>query len=117
MDEAKIKVFIEERLAVLLMILKISPNLRGYAFIKLGVKKIVADNSKKHNVSHRLYQELANDFQVGHENVDRAMRHAIEVSCKRKGTAEFKRRFQIDLMSDRPSPRELLCILAEKIVF
>ncbi len=108
--------FIEERLVIYLLILKISPNLRGYAFLKKGVIKIVEDCTKKHNVNNRLYCEIAKEFNISQDLVDRAMRHAIDVSVKRKGITDFERRLKIDFSSPHPTPKELLCTIAEKII-
>ncbi len=115
MLERDCNLFLEERLTIYLLILKINPNLRGYFFFKEGVKKIVEDPSKKHNVNNRLYSELANEFKISQDLIDRAMRHAIDVSYKRGGIIDFEKRMKIDFSSDKPTPRELLCTMAEKV--
>lgn len=110
------EILVEEKLTIYLMVLKITPNLKGYDLIKEGVRKILQDPSKKHNVNQRLYLELANIFNFDMDLVDRAMRNAIEVSFKRGGIEDFERTFKIDFTSSKPSPRELICILSEKIM-
>ena len=109
-------VFLEERLSVYLMILKIAPNLKGYYFLKEGVKKIAQDTSKKFNVGNGLYTEIAQENGIKKDLVDRAMRHAIEVSIKRNGISDFERVMSVSFKTDKPTPRELLCILAEKAI-
>ena len=107
---------IEEDLTIYLLVLKITPNLKGYDLIKEGVKIILQDLSKKHHVNQRLYFELANSFDFDMDLVDKAMRNAIDVSYKRGGICDFEKSFHIDFSSQKPTPRELICILSEKIV-
>lgn len=109
-------ILVEENLTIYLLVLKITPNLKGYDLIKEGVRKILQDSSKKHNMSQGLYFELAEDFGFDIDLVDRAMRNAIDVSYKRGGICDFERTYNIDFSSPKPTPKELICILSEKIV-
>ena len=88
----------------------------GYDLIKEGVRKILQDSSKKHNMSQGLYFELAEDFGFDIDLVDRAMRNAIDVSYKRGGICDFEKTYNIDFSSPKPTPKELICILSEKIM-
>lgn len=105
---------LEKEVALYLLILKISPSLKGYSYIMSGTCKIAQDITKKHNVNNGLYNEISQEFGVNKNLIDRAMRHAIEVSVKRNGIADFERFASFDFSSDKPTPRELLTILAEK---
>lgn len=107
---------VEEKLTIYLLVLKITPNLKGYDLIKEGVRKILQDTSKKHNMNQRLYLELANAFNFDMDLVDKAMRNAVDVSYKRGGICDFEKGFNIDFSSPKPSPKELICILSEKII-
>lgn len=113
-DNAR-EVFIEERIMVYLMALKITPNLKGYTYFKEGTKKIIEDFSKKYKVNTRLYVELGNEYNVKPVLIDRALRHAIEVCEKRDGLRDFERIAKYEFDDDKISPRKLLCILAEKV--
>ena len=106
---------IEERLSVYLILLKITPNLMGYDFFKQGAEKIIQDGEKKFNVGVGLYNEIACDNGVKPDRVDRALRHAIDVSYKRNGLCDFERAMHIRFSMGRPSPKELLCLLAEMV--
>ena len=114
--EACYKILIQERLSIFLILLKITPNLMGYDFFKQGAEKIVYDGDKKVNVGLGLYREIAEDNGVKHDLVDRAMRHAIDVSFKRNGLYDFEKTYNIKFYMKKPSPKELLCILAEVAV-
>lgn len=109
-----LSLLIEEKLSLFLIMLKISPNLMGHDFLKEGAKKIIADAEKKYKVGIVLYKEIASDNGVRHDIVDRALRHAIDVSYKRNGIYDFERIMHHRFSIAKPSPRELLCFLAEK---
>ena len=118
-DEAKMnfeRFILEKEMALYLLILKISPNLKGYAYLMRGACMIAQDMSKKHNVTNRLYYEISQEFHVNKGMIDRAIRHAIEVSIKRNGIADFEKFSSFGFSSDKPTPLELLSILAEKAV-
>ena len=105
---------IEEKLSLLLILLKIFPNLKGYDFLKEGAKRIILDREKKMHVGVGLYQEIADDYDVKQDVVDRAMRHCVEVSFKRNGFIDFEKVFCMRFTSVKPRPKELLCVLAER---
>ena len=107
---------IEERLSLYMIMLKISPNLMGYDFFKEGAKRIIKAADMKCKVGVRLYNEIGNDCGVRQDIVDRALRHAIDVSYKRNGIYDFERIMHHRFSMVKPSPRELLCFLAEKAV-
>ncbi|MBE7073921.1 MAG: hypothetical protein E7379_02385 [Clostridiales bacterium] len=107
---------IEEKLSMLLILLKIFPNLRGYELFKEGVKRIINDKDKKNNVGINLYQELADDYDLKLDLVDRAMRHCLDVSFKRNGIVDFEKNCCVRFSCVKPRPKEVLCLLAEKVV-
>lgn len=105
---------IDEKLSLLLILLKIFPNLKGYDFLKEGAKRIINNKEKKLNVGVGLYKEIADEFDVSEDVVDRSMRHCIDVSFKRNGIVDFEKVFCIRFTSVKPRLKELLCVLAEK---
>lgn len=108
-------IFIEEKLIVYLSYLKISPNLKGYACIKNLVKSLVKNPLKKRNITNVLYQELGDRYNMAKNLIDRAMRHALLVSFKKSGIEDFESRTGYTFTSTRPTPREMVCMLAELI--
>ncbi len=106
---------IDERLSVYLMILKITPNLKGYIYLKDCAKKIFKDSTMKFNVNNKLLKDIAVENQESIIIVERALRHAIDVCSKRKGLESFAKFAKVEFYSSKPSPRELLCILVERV--
>ena len=107
---------VNERLSVYLMVLKITPNLKGYQILKDCALRVYEDSAKKHRIHENLYLDLAERYNQNATLIQRALRHAIEVSSKRNGIKDFERLMDIEFFDDKPSPRELICVLVERAV-
>ncbi len=112
----ELDVFIEDRLCMYLMILKITPNLKGYKYFKECIKQIYLDSTKKFNIQEKLYNKLAEKYNEKAYNIDRSLRHAIVVSASKEGISDFEKFMHFEFYTDKPSPRELLCVLVEKVI-
>lgn len=108
-------IFVEQKLIVYLSYLKIAPNLRGYACMKICVKRLVKDPLKKRNMTNGLYKEISQEYNIAINLIDRAMRHALLVSFKKEGVEDFENRTGYTFASSRPTPREAVCLLAELV--
>lgn len=109
------KCFLEEKLIVYLMQMKITPNLKGYTYIKEAALRVCENSSKKRQMTNVLFKELAEEFGEKPSLLDRALRHAIEVSFKRNGIHDLERMISVYFTEKKPSPKEIICILAEKL--
>ncbi len=101
------EIFIEEKLTMYLFLLKIFPNVKGYHLIKEAVKEIIDDPTLKFNVCQRLYSVLANKLGEDEDLIDRAIRHAIDLSYFNDGITYFEIHTQRHFNVDKPSPRQL----------
>ena len=99
---------------VYLMQLSITPNLKGYHYIKAASLEISKDENKKIKMRSRLFIELSNFFNEKPLLFERAVRHAVEVSYKLKGIERFEKSLHIRFSQEKPSVGELICVLAEK---
>lgn len=108
-------VFVEEKLILYLSYLKIAPNLKGYAFMKSCIKRLVFQPAKKRNLTSGVYKEISEEYQIAINLIDRAMRHALLVSFKKAGIEDFENRTGYNFASARPTPRETVCLLAELV--
>lgn len=108
-------IFVEQKLIVYLSYLKIAPNLKGYSCIKKCVKRILEDPLKKRNMTNVLYKELAEQYGMATNLIDRAMRHSLLVSFKKDGINAFEEKTGYSFASAVPTPREVVCLLAEVV--
>lgn len=107
------EIFVEEKVFCYLLLLKISPSLKGYEFIKEGVRLLIKDPTKKISMYKRLYREIGCAFNVKEALVDRAVRHSIKAGVGCSGVRDFELVTHRHFLSSYPSPREIICMLAE----
>ena len=112
LEELKLEI-VKERISVYLMILKITPNLKGYTYLRECALRIFQDASKKFDIHHNLYVELSEEFNEKITLIERSLRHAIDVSLRRGGIDDFERLMKYEFCKSKPTPRELLCIIVE----
>lgn len=105
----------EIRTMLYLMLLQITPNLKGYRYLKEAIIKVCEDNSKKHNMSKVLFKELSEMTGDNISVVDRTLRHALKKSRDRNGTKFLRRELNLEIDNDNPSVKEIICLLAEKL--
>ena len=110
-----IKCYMEEKLIIYLMQLRITPNLKGYAYIKEAAMRVCQNSSKKSHMSNNLFKELSEEFGDKVNLLDRALRHAVDVSFKREGISYFEKVTQIMFSENKPSAKEIICVLAEML--
>lgn len=96
-----------------LLELGITPDLKGYHYIKKGVMLIKRDfeNGKTARSFIGIYEEIGNNFNTTKTRVERAIRHAIEVS-ERSKTNTFNYLFG---GVKNVTASAFLCVIAEHI--
>lgn len=60
--------------------LGVPPNLLGYEYLKVGLSKVLEKPSLIHSVTKELYPMIAEECNSTESRVERAIRHAVEVS-------------------------------------
>jgi len=58
----------------------IPPHIRGYAFIREAILLLIQDYSIINSVTKNIYPEIAKKYNSTSTRVERAIRHAIEIS-------------------------------------
>ena len=107
--------FIEMRMIVYLLVLKITPNLDGYKYLKEAVIRVCEDFTKKYNMTKILFKEISDKEGKNVFVVDRALRHALKRSYDQDGILALERKMDFDFASPKPSAKEVICALAEKL--
>ncbi len=70
----------EKQVALLLKKVGIPPHLKGYEFIKMAVLIVLEDSNRIHYITKDLYPSVAQKYKTTASRVERAIRHAAEVS-------------------------------------
>jgi len=99
----------------LMRMLDIRPNIKGYDYIKYMIEKCEADHSyHKRSFTKEIYPECAEKFSTTKSRVERAVRHAVELSFDKapeKYTAVFGGKFK-----KAPKNSEFISLIAEYFV-
>ena len=107
---------IESEVSVLLHDLGIPTHVRGYQYIREGVMLLYASDGISSLVTKEIYPKIANKYQTTSSRVERAIRHAIEISWTRGDIKLMEDIFgnSVDFDRSRPTNSEFLSTLADR---
>lgn len=110
---SKLKLKISE----LLHTLGVPSHIKGYGFIREGIALMYYDTSMMQTITKRLYPTIATKFATTSSRVERAIRHAIELSWIRGDIVIIEEIFgnSIDYNKAKPTNSEFMATLADKI--
>ena len=97
--------------------LGIPSHIKGYQYIREGISIIYNDPNAIGGITKYLYPELANKFDTTVSRVERAIRHAIEVSWNRGDWDLMEEIFghSVDIDKAKPTNSEFIVTIADKL--
>lgn len=97
--------------------LGIPSHIRGYQYIKEGIMIIYRNNNIISYITKDVYPEVARKFNTTATRVERAIRHAIEVSWSRGDINLMEDIFgnSLNVNRDKPTNAEYLTTLADRL--
>ncbi len=100
-----------------LMKLEISPKLLGHKYLTSAIEFCIGDPDMLYNVSKNLYVEIAHIYDTKPENVERAIRHSIDVMWKNASSRYINELFNNPMKANcrKPTNCELLAAIYEKV--
>ena len=109
---------LDERVGNIFLTIGIPANIKGYQFMREGIKMIVANRGLGGGITKELYPAIASHFSTSPSKVERAIRHAIEVGFSRGRIDKVNDIFKVTAFSpkDKPTNGEFLAFLAEKMM-
>ncbi len=92
-------------------------HIKGYQYIREGISMIYEDPSLIGGITKELYPELATKFDTTVSRVERAIRHAIEVSWNRGNWDYMEEIFghSVDIDKAKPTNSEFIVTVADKL--
>ena len=92
-------------------------HIKGYQYIREGITMIFNDPSLIGGISKELYPDLATKFDTTVSRVERAIRHAIEVSWNRGSWDYMEELFghSVDIDKAKPTNSEFIVTVADKL--
>ena len=92
-------------------------HIKGYQYIREGITMICNDPSLIGGITKELYPDLATKFDTTVSRVERAIRHAIEVSWNRGSWDYMEELFghSVDIDKAKPTNSEFIVTVADKL--
>jgi len=97
--------------------LGIPSHIRGYQYIKEGILIVYKNGNNISYITKDVYPEIADKFKTTATRVERAIRHAIEVSWNRGDLNLMEEIFgnSLNINRDKPTNAEFLTTIADRI--
>lgn len=108
---------LDERLGSLFLTIGIPAHIKGYQFLRYGIKLVVDEPDVINRITKELYPSIARHFGTSASKVERAIRHAIEVAWNRGRVDTLNRAFgcRVCTPEDKPTNGEFIAMIADKI--
>lgn len=111
-------VTIDEKISDIFIAIGIPPHIKGYSYLREGIKTMVDNPVIINNVTRGLYPGIAKKFNTTPSKVERAIRHAIEVAWNRGRTDAISAVFgtRVYLGTEKPTNSEFIALVADKLI-
>ena len=108
----------EEKISDIFISIGIPPHIKGYAYLREGIRMTIEKPYIINSVTKELYPSIARKFSTTASKVERAIRHAIEVAWNRGRIDAINAIFgtRIYLGSEKPTNSEFIALVADKLI-
>ncbi len=109
---------LEEKISEIFISIGIPPHIKGYAYLREGIRLTVDNPHVINSVTKELYPSIAKKFSTTASKVERAIRHAIEVAWNRGRIEAINAIFgaRIYLGTEKPTNSEFIALVADKLI-
>ena len=111
-------VTLDEKISEIFISIGIPPHIKGYGYLREGIKMTVKTPEIMNNVTKKLYPGIAKQFATSSSKVERAIRHAIEVAWNRGRIDAINAIFgtRVYLGTEKPTNSEFIALVADKLL-
>ncbi len=109
---------LDEKISNIFISIGIPPHIKGYQYLREGIKMAIENPSIINNVTKELYPNIGKKFDTSASKVERAIRHAIEVAWNRGRVDAINAIFgvRVYIGSERPTNSEFIALVADKLI-
>lgn len=109
---------VEERISNIFISIGIPPHIKGYRYLREGIRMAVVDPHVINNVTKVLYPQIGEKYATSASKVERAIRHAIEVAWNRGRIDAINSIFgaRVYLGTEKPTNSEFIALVADKLI-
>ncbi len=112
------KVSLEEKISKIFINVGIPPHIKGYSFLREGVKMAVEDPEIINSITKKLYPMIGEKYSTTASKVERAIRHAIEVAWNRGRIENINNILGVRayIGAEKPTNGEFIALVADKML-
>ena len=109
---------LDEKISNIFITIGIPPHIKGFVYMREGIKMAVENPSIINKVTKELYPTIATKYSTTSSKVERAIRHAIEVAWNRGRTDAISSIFgaRVYIGNERPTNSEFIALVADKLI-
>ena len=109
---------LDEKISNIFITVGIPAHIKGYQYLRDGIKLVVENSQKINSITKFLYPEIAKRFGTTSSKVERAIRHAIEVAWNRGKIENINNLFgtKIYTANEKPTNGEFIALIADKML-
>lgn len=109
---------LDERITGVFLTVGIPAHIKGYQFLREGIKMAVENPGIINSITKKLYPSIAEKYDTTPSKVERAIRHAIEVSWNRGKIENINSLFGLKVYASREKPTngEFIALVADKML-
>ncbi len=110
--------WLDERLGTIFINVGIPPHIKGYSFLREGIKLAIMRPEIVNNITKQLYPMIAKAFDTTPSKVERAIRHAIEVAWNRGRIDNINNILGVKAFvgKEKPTNGEFIALVADKLM-
>lgn len=112
------RVSLEEKISKIFINVGIPPHIKGYSFLREGVKMAVEEPDVINNITKKLYPMIGAKYNTTASKVERAIRHAIEVAWNRGRIENINNILGVRayIGAEKPTNGEFIALVADKML-
>ena len=112
------QVSLEEKISKIFINVGIPPHIKGYSFLREGVKMAVDNPEIINNITKQLYPRISEKYKTTPSKVERAIRHAIEVAWNRGRIDNINNILGVRayIGAEKPTNGEFIALVADKML-
>lgn len=109
---------LDEKISKIFISVGIPPHIKGYSYLREGVKMAVKSPEIINNITKRLYPGIGEKYDTSASKVERAIRHAIEVAWSRGKIENINSLFGVRAYAsgEKPTNGEFIALIADKMI-
>lgn len=108
---------VDRRLMDIFLLIGISAHLQGYHYLRESIKLIMEYPSYINSITKMMYPKIASQFDTTPCRVERAIRHALEVSFNKGKMIRLNDILGLRVLSkeEKPTNSEFVALIADKL--